>query len=340
MTLRQVCPCRFGRTIQCRQAGVTRVVASPPSQPARFGLRVRPLMVPFRQGSTEASPARKLLHSLAADCPGGASIPVQGNINMARTTHVTHSIAVALTLLTALATARQPAAAADSVYELRIYTCEPGKLDALHERFRKHTMRLFEKHGMENVGYWTPTDEPRSANTLVYLLRHGSRDAAKASWKAFLDDPEWKTVAEESRRKDGKILAMPPVSVYLMPTDYSPAVQSPQRDRLYELRIYSAAPGKLEALHARFRDHTDRLFARHGLAAYAYWKPVDPPHSESTMYYILVTPNRDRAKESWKAFAADPEWNAARTASEANGSLLAHKPDSMYLKLTDYSPAR
>ncbi|MBX3438602.1 MAG: NIPSNAP family protein [Planctomycetaceae bacterium] len=225
------------------------------------------------------------------------------------------------------------------VYELRIYKCEPGKLPALNERFRNHTLRLFEKHGMENVAYWIPTDEPQSTDTLIYVLRHASRDVAKQSWKAFLEDPEWQAVAKASQEKDGKILAGPPISVYMAPTDFSPEIGPARHDRLYELRVYTAAEGKLDAMHARFRDHTDRLFARHGLRSYAYWQATDAPQSKTTMYYILESPGREQAQESWKAFGADPEWQAAKQASEVNGSLLAQRPESTYMTLVDYSPA-
>jgi len=107
------------------------------------------------------------------------------------------------------------------VYELRIYTTNEGKLDALNSRFRDHTVRLFAKHGMESVAYWVPTDEPQSKNTLIYVLRHESREAAAESWKAFLSDPEWKKVAQESQ-VDGKILAKRPESIFMQATDYSP----------------------------------------------------------------------------------------------------------------------
>src|SRR5206468_2123828 len=97
---------------------------------------------------------------------------------------------------------------------------EPGKLPALHARFRDHTLKLFEKHGMQNVIYWTPTDPEKSQNTLVYVISHESMDAAKASWDAFGKDPEWQKVRAESE-KDGKIVAKVE-RVYLMATDYSP----------------------------------------------------------------------------------------------------------------------
>jgi hypothetical protein len=109
------------------------------------------------------------------------------------------------------------------VYELRTYTTEPGRLPALNKRFRDHTMRLFEKHGMRNEMYWTPTDAPLSENTLIYVISHDSVEAAKKSWAAFQADPEWQKVKAESEA-DGKILTKV-TSVYMTPTDYSPNVR-------------------------------------------------------------------------------------------------------------------
>ena len=91
------------------------------------------------------------------------------------------------------------------VFELRIYTATPGNLDNLHARFRDHTTRIFGNHGMKVVGYWTPTSEEESENTLVYMLEHASQDAADASWRAFGQDPEWDRVAEASNA-NGQIL--------------------------------------------------------------------------------------------------------------------------------------
>ena len=106
------------------------------------------------------------------------------------------------------------------VFELRTYTAAEGKHDDLLARFRDHTMRIFEKHGMSNVGYWTPQDEPLAANTLIYILSHPSRDAATEAWRAFGADPEWQTVFQESR-SDGPLIAGLE-RVFLDPTDFSP----------------------------------------------------------------------------------------------------------------------
>ena len=91
------------------------------------------------------------------------------------------------------------------VFELRTYKATPGNLDNLLARFRNHTMRIFEKHGMTNIGYWIPTDEAESADTLVYLLSHESQEAATNSWRAFSQDPEWQQVNADSNA-NGPIL--------------------------------------------------------------------------------------------------------------------------------------
>jgi hypothetical protein len=106
---------------------------------------------------------------------------------------------------------------------------------------------------------------------------------------------------------------------------------------VYELRIYHAHEGKLEALLARFRDHTMQLFEKHGLKNVAYWLPTDEPLKGHTLVYLLAHPSRDEATANWKAFQADPEWQRVKSESEANGPLV-DKVDSTFLTLTDFSP--
>ncbi len=111
-------------------------------------------------------------------------------------------------------------AAGNHVFEIRTYTAEPGKLDALHARFRDHTVDIFNKHGMTSVGYFAPTDEPLSKNTLIYVLEFPSRDAAKKSWDEFRNDPEWQKVQKASEA-NGKLVTKVD-SVFTEPTDFSP----------------------------------------------------------------------------------------------------------------------
>ena len=105
------------------------------------------------------------------------------------------------------------------LFEIRTYTTEPGKLDALHARFRDHTTKLFEKHGMTNIGYWTPVEGERSQDTLIYVLAHESREAAEKSWEGFRNDPEWLQARNESEAAGAIVRKVE--SVFAKPTDYS-----------------------------------------------------------------------------------------------------------------------
>ena len=111
---------------------------------------------------------------------------------------------------------------ANRVFEMRTYTAAPGKFDALHKRFRDHTLRIFERHGMQSIGYWVPADPPNSENTLVYIIAHKDRETAKKNWAEFGADPEWQKVRKESMGPDGVSLTTKVESVFLNPADYSP----------------------------------------------------------------------------------------------------------------------
>ena len=111
-------------------------------------------------------------------------------------------------------------AQSEKVFELRTYKATPGNLDNLHARFRNHTTRIFRKHGMEIVGYWSPTSEEEREDTLVYMLEHADLETATASWQAFIADPEWAEVAAASNA-NGQILGGIEAS-YMVATDYSP----------------------------------------------------------------------------------------------------------------------
>ncbi|HIM28528.1 MAG TPA: NIPSNAP family protein [Planctomycetes bacterium] len=233
-----------------------------------------------------------------------------------------------------------PERAVADVYELRTYTTNEGKLDNLNARFRDHTVQLFKKHGIESVGYWVPTDGPKTKNTLIYVIKHESRDAARASWKAFLADGAWRKVARESQ-KDGQILAKAPESVFMDATDYSPNWKEKKNDdAVFELRTYRTNKGKLPNLDARFRDNTIRIFNRHGIRSVAYWHPADEPSSTDTLIYIIRHDSRDAAKTSWKAFGADEEWRKVAKESQKDGRFLRERPESVYMKATDYSAIR
>jgi hypothetical protein len=250
-------------------------------------------------------------------------------------------LAMTAVLLASTAFAAEPDTRA---FEMRTYYAAPGKLDALHARFRDHTMKIFEKHGMVNVGYWVPPENPE--NKLIYLLAHASRDAAKNSWAAFGSDPDWKKAQKESEL-DGKLVNKVE-SVFLNATDYSPAIKPSvgKEGRIFELRIYTASAGNMDALNARFRDHTLALFTKHGMTHFGYWTPQEGQKGAgNTLIYILAHKSEDAAKASFNAFRADPDWLKAREESEkkAGGSLTEGGMagvKSVFLRPTDYSPTK
>jgi uncharacterized protein YbaA (DUF1428 family) len=260
---------------------------------------------------------------------------------MARSTFTLLSCLVLAAVVSGLPSAARAAEADQRVYEMRVYYAAEGKLEALNARFRNHTVKLFEKHGITNIGYWEPLENPE--RMLVYFLAYPSREAREKSWKAFMADPEW-LAAWKASEVDGKLVAKVE-SKYFQATDYSPAIKASQADgRIFEMRTYTAAPGRLDALHARFRDHTVKLFEKHGMTNIAYWSLMDDqPGADVTLLYILAHKDRAAADASFTAFRNDPAWTAARTASEeaAGGSLTAPGGvQSLFMRATDYSPIR
>jgi NIPSNAP len=109
--------------------------------------------------------------------------------------------------------------------------------------------------------------------------------------------------------------------------------------RVFELRTYYPNPGKMEALNARFRDHTCKLFEKHGMTIVGFWVPEAHDQADSKLVYLLAFPSRAASRKSWLAFLADPEWKAAKEASEKGGPLVK-RLESVFLSPTDYSPMK
>ena len=251
----------------------------------------------------------------------------------------------AMTLLTTTtARAADPRKSPHGVYELRIYTTLPGRIDALNARFRDHTVRLFEKHGMTNIGYWEPIEEADGKGTkLYYLLGFPSMEAREKSFKDFSADPAWKA-AREASEADGKILAPKGVqSIFLTPTDYSMFNLEPSKEpRVFALRIYGTPDGKLDALHDRFRNHTIKLFEKHGMTNIAYFTPVKAEDGKGrNLTYLLAHPTAEANAQSFGSFRNDPVWQKVKAETEANGSLtVPGGVKNILLKPTDYSPLK
>jgi len=239
------------------------------------------------------------------------------------------------------------------ILELRTYHAAPGKLDALLTRFSDHTCKLFTKHGMTNVGYWVPVENP--GNLLIYLMAYPDKETRDASWKAFMEDPDWKKAAADSE-VGGKLVEKVD-QVFMTPTDFSEGFAPVMPDKpgnnpdapivqehLFEMRTYTTTPGHLPNLHSRFRDHTMALFKKHGITNLAYLQLTpDQAGAENTLLYFIAHKDAAAAAKSWDAFRADPDWVAAKSASEkeAGGSLTTvDGVKSVFLKATDFSPLK
>jgi len=253
-----------------------------------------------------------------------------------------------LSFLTLGLVAAQASAADTRLFEMRVYFANEGKLDALHARFRDHTMKLFEKHGMTNLGYFVPAGA-NPERKLVYFLAYPDKAARDASWKGFMNDPAWKKAFADSH-KDGVIVARVE-NAFLTATDYSALAEAKNYGvGAFELRTYTTEAGRLPNLNARFRDHTLKLFEKHGMTNVTYWNlAADQKGAKSklvadnTLIYLLTHKSEDAAKASFGAFRADPAWIAAKEASEkkAGGSLtIKDGVKSEFLVPTDYSPVK
>lgn len=238
--------------------------------------------------------------------------------------------------------AADAASPAPRCFELRTYFAAEGKLDALNARFRDHTTRLFVRHGMTNVGYWTPVENPQ--RKLVYLLSYPDLAAREASWKAFQADPDW-IAAKQASEKSGKLVDKVE-SRFLGLADFSPVMEAPVAGapHIFEMRTYSATPGNLPKLLDRFRNHTVALFTEHGMGHYGYFTPLPgQPGAEDTLIYLLVHASPAAQAASFSAFRSDPRWMKVLAESEtaAGGSLTtAGGVKSELLIATDYSPAK
>jgi hypothetical protein len=228
------------------------------------------------------------------------------------------------------------------LFELRIYTAAKGKLEDLHARFRDHTLKLFEKHGMTNIGYWVPLDNPEEK--LYYLIAHKDKASRDASFKAFSGDPDWKAAAAASE-KNGKITSKIE-SHFLTATDYSPLIAPSvgKEPRVFEMRTYTATKGNLDNLNARFRDHTLKLFEKHGIINLWYTTLAKGEKNDDLiLIYMVAHKSEAEAKKSFDAFRLDPDWISARKASEEKGGGSLTAPDgvkSLFMKATDYSPTK
>lgn len=237
---------------------------------------------------------------------------------------------------------------AQKYYEMRTYACFPDKRPDLIERFRNHTLRLFEKHGIGNVAYFIPADA--SQNSLTFILEYPSKESRDKLWNEFVNDPEWKAAAAKSE-ENGKLVAkVDQIFMQIVPeltksinygknSSVSDLGGGPGNDKVFELRIYTCLPDRLEALKARFRDHTRALFEKHGMENIVYWESFENEGTQSRLVYFLAHKSEDAAKASFDSFRIDPEWIKARDKSEADGAIVDNI-QSIFFKPLPFSPMK
>ncbi|MGC3947875.1 MAG: NIPSNAP family protein [Chryseolinea sp.] len=218
-------------------------------------------------------------------------------------------------------------------FELRVYHTYPGRLDALLSRFQNHTTKIFEKHGMENIGYWVPSANDNQL--LYYILAYPSKEARDKSWAAFSADPEWKQVQAKSE-ESGKIVDSVG-SVFMNVSEIMPKIKPGSgKGRVFELRTYTCLPGRLPNLITRFKDHTTKLFEKHGMENIVYFTSIEKDGGQPKLVYLLAHKSEADAKKSWDAFRSDPVWIEARDASEKDGKIV-EKVESVYMTPTSFS---
>ncbi len=255
---------------------------------------------------------------------------------------------VSLTILFVLSLSKtfaQSGTRSSKVYKLRLYTANEGKLTDFQTIFRSVALPLFGKYGIENVFDGTVLEGARidgsaAGNMLVCVLAHPSRAAADRSWAAFEGDAKWQLALKQSEQ-NGALLAKPAASIFMTPTDFSPALEPPttgSTTRVFELRKYNTGPDGLPRTVDQFKSGLAAILSKNGMTPIAYWIT----DGRDTFIYLLAHKDRESARKSWAGFMTDfrpfmAEFNARVPAPPAGG----RKPDdNRFLIPTGYSPQK
>lgn len=239
----------------------------------------------------------------------------------------------------------QVASSPSKIYELRLYTANPGKLPEFQSLFRQQALPLFAKYGIENVFDGTVLEGARvdgsdAHNMLVCILAHQDHAAADRSWAVFEGDAGWRAALERAQQ-NGPLLAKPAASIYMDLTDFSPALEPPaerSKTRVFELRKYNTGPDGLARTVDQFKSGIATILSKNGMTPIAYWTAED----RSAFIYLLAHKDRGAARASWASFMTDfrpfiAEFNA-RSPAPPSGN---RKPDdNRFLLPTDYSPRK
>jgi hypothetical protein len=236
-----------------------------------------------------------------------------------------------------LASKGQAAESDSSGYlELRIYTVTSNKMDGVLQRFRDTVEPVRRKHGIRAVGYWTAPGMT-NGGTFVYLMVAASREELQKQERAFGDDPQFKEGYAASNKKHGKTvdgIATLPLAVHASAQfDFTPSPTA----RVFDLRIYSVLPGKLDAFRSRWRDHAVPIYERHGLHSIGWWV-AEPKDAEGHDQFVclLAAESVNTIQTAVAAFHADPEWQRVEKLTGAGGALRSGVT-AFKLKPVDFS---
>jgi len=233
------------------------------------------------------------------------------------------------------------------LYEWRVLQAAPGKLDALHSRLRDQQIPLLDQHGVFTQGVFVPADENPEQRVYLLVAAEGL-GPMQDGWRSFREDPKWLEAVAKSEEDPGRKLVLQESYQRLVMTYWSP-VFTPTKSaepRVFELRTYTCPDAEKQiALQRRFREHTMQLFEKHGMQNIVYWTlDSDEPEYRQKLVYLFAHKSQDAAKESFGSFRKDPDWLAARKASEerAGGSLTNPEKGvvSEFMTPTEYSPLR
>jgi len=231
------------------------------------------------------------------------------------------------------------------LYEWHVLQTAPGRLDALHAQLRDHQIPKLEQHGIVTLGVFVPAGENPEQRVYLLVAAEG-QGPMQDGWAAFRKDPKWLEAVAKSEGEAGGRFVLQEEYQRLVKTYWSPAFTPTKsaESRVFELRTYTCPDHeKQTALQRRFREHTMKLFEKHGMQNIIYWVlDEDEPKFRQKLIYLLAHKSQDAAKESFTAFRKDPDWLAAKEASEkaAGGSLTEKEKGvvSEFLVPTDYSP--
>ena len=222
-----------------------------------------------------------------------------------------------------------------SYFEMRTYTVHEGKMPDLIQRFQNHTRTLFAKHGIESVAYFLSETQPEQQ--LTFILGYPSAAERDIRWGNFANDPEWKAVAKASEA-NGPIVQKVD-QVFMVWAKGLNSAKTPRPSGVFQLRTYHLLPGRLDAIQARFRDHTQALFEKQGLSNYPYWITVEKEGVQSKLVYLIGHQNKEEFNAAFGRFVADPEWIKVRDASEVSGKIV-EKIDSHFYTALPFSPMK